>query len=80
MRELQEGKGISSTIRSLAHGPHPDLMTYEGYMINGSSYHTKSRDDHRTVGNSGILLVATIMQVSSAKDKNRSFVTCLSMG
>ncbi|KAL4027983.1 hypothetical protein IC575_011173 [Cucumis melo] len=45
-------------------------MTYEGYMVNGCSYHTKSRDDHRTVQNSGIMLVATTMQVSSAKDKN----------
>ncbi|KAA0054168.1 uncharacterized protein E6C27_scaffold131G00970 [Cucumis melo var. makuwa] len=34
------------------------------------SYHTKSRDDHRTVQNSEIMLVATTMQVSSAKDKN----------
>ncbi|KAA0060215.1 hypothetical protein E6C27_scaffold386G00370 [Cucumis melo var. makuwa] len=45
-------------------------MTYGGYMVNGCSYHTKSRDDHRTVQNSGIMLVATTMQVSSAKDKN----------
>ncbi|KAA0051130.1 hypothetical protein E5676_scaffold986G00680 [Cucumis melo var. makuwa] len=40
-----------------------------GYEIR-CSYHTKSRDDHRTVQNSGIMLVATTMQVSSAKDKN----------
>ncbi|KAL0561334.1 hypothetical protein IC582_001759 [Cucumis melo] len=45
-------------------------MMYEGYMVNRCSYHTKSRDDHRTVQNSGIMLVATTMQVSSAKDKN----------
>ena len=38
-------------------------------MINGSSYHMKSHDDHRTVQNSGIMLVATIMQVSSVKGK-----------
>ncbi|TYK04464.1 transposase [Cucumis melo var. makuwa] len=46
------------------------VMTYKGYMVNGCSYHTKSRDDHRTIQNSGIMLVATTMQVSSAKDKN----------
>ncbi|KAA0025485.1 uncharacterized protein E5676_scaffold1112G00460 [Cucumis melo var. makuwa] len=40
-----------------------------GYEIR-CSYHTKFRDDHRTVQNSGIMLVATTMQVSSAKDKN----------
>ena len=70
MSELQEGKVLSNTIRWLAHGPHPALMMYNGYIINGTSYHTKSHDDYRTVQNSGIMLVATTMQVSSAKDKN----------
>ncbi|KAL0536781.1 hypothetical protein IC582_025742 [Cucumis melo] len=70
MCELHEGKLVSNTIRWLAHGPNCGVMTYEGYMVNGCSYHTKSRDDHRTVQNSGIMLVATTMQVSSAKDKN----------
>ncbi|TYK04175.1 transposase [Cucumis melo var. makuwa] len=70
MCELHEGKIVSNTIRWLAHGPNCGVMTFEGYMVNGCSYHTKSRDDHRTVQNSGIMLVATTMQVSSAKDKN----------
>ncbi|KAL0546536.1 hypothetical protein IC582_016447 [Cucumis melo] len=70
MCELHEGKVVSNTIRWLAHGPNCGVMTYDGYMVNGCSYHTKSRDDHRTVQNSGIMLVATTMQVSSAKDKN----------
>ncbi|KAL0533413.1 hypothetical protein IC582_030252 [Cucumis melo] len=70
MCELHEGKVVSHTIRWLAHGSNCSVMTYEGYMVNGCSYHTKSRDDHRTVQNSGIMLVATTMQVSSAKDKN----------
>ncbi|KAA0058470.1 transposase [Cucumis melo var. makuwa] len=70
MCELQEGKIVSNTIQWLAHGPNCGVMTYEGYMVNGCSYHTKSRDDDRTVQNSGTMLVATTMQVSSAKDKN----------
>ncbi|TYK04901.1 hypothetical protein E5676_scaffold143G001050 [Cucumis melo var. makuwa] len=70
MCELHEGKVVSNTIRWLAHDPNCGVMTYEGYMVNGCSYHTKSLDDHRTVQNSGIMLVATTMQVSSAKDKN----------
>ncbi|KAL4037167.1 hypothetical protein IC575_000754 [Cucumis melo] len=70
MCELDEGKVVSNTIRWLAHGPNCGVMTYEGYMVNGCSYHTKSRGDNRTVQNSGIMLVATTMQVSSAKDKN----------
>ncbi|KAA0036822.1 hypothetical protein IC582_007593 [Cucumis melo] len=70
MCELHEGKIVSNTIRWLAHGPNCDVMTYEGYMVNGCSCHTKSHDDHRTVQNSGIMLVATTMQVFSVKDKN----------
>ncbi|KAA0043076.1 transposase [Cucumis melo var. makuwa] len=63
-------KVVSNTIRWLAHGLNCGVMTYKGYMVNGFSYHTKSRDDHRTVQNSGIMLVAMTMQVSSGKDKN----------
>ncbi|KAL0546957.1 hypothetical protein IC582_016876 [Cucumis melo] len=70
MCELHEGKVVSNTIRWFAQGPNCGVMTYERYMVNGCSYHTKSRDDHRTVQNSGIMLVATTMQVFSAKDKN----------
>ncbi|KAL0544079.1 hypothetical protein IC582_019190 [Cucumis melo] len=69
MYELHEGKVVSNTIRWLAHGSNCGVMTYKGYMVNGSSYHTKSRDGHRTIQNSG-MLVATTMQVSSAKGKN----------
>ncbi|TYK01536.1 hypothetical protein E5676_scaffold451G001020 [Cucumis melo var. makuwa] len=70
MCELHEGKVVSNTIRWLAHDPNCGVMTYEGYMVNGCSYHTKSRDDHQSIQNSGIMLVATTKQVSSAKDKN----------
>ncbi|TYK00984.1 transposase [Cucumis melo var. makuwa] len=63
MCELHEGNVVSNKIRWLAHGPNCG-------MVNGYSYHTKSRDDHRTVQNSGIMLVATTMQMSRAKDKN----------
>ncbi|KAL4023312.1 hypothetical protein IC575_017064 [Cucumis melo] len=70
MCELHKGKIVSNTIRRFAHGPNYGVMTYEGYMVNGCSYLTKSRDDHRTVQNNGIMLMATTMQVSSTKDKN----------
>ncbi|KAA0054101.1 hypothetical protein E6C27_scaffold131G00070 [Cucumis melo var. makuwa] len=62
MCELHEGKVVSNTIQWLAHSLNCGVMTYKGYMVNGCSYHTKSRDDHRTVQNSGIMLVATTMQ------------------
>ena len=70
MSELQEGKVVSNTIRWLAHGPYHGLMTYKGYMINGTCCHTESHDDYWIIQNSGIMLVASTIQVSSAKDKN----------
>ena len=70
MQEIHDRKPVSSTVRWLAHGPNPGLMTFEGYRINGCSYSTQSHDNGRTVQNSGVTLVATTMQVSSAKDRN----------
>ncbi|KAL4034957.1 hypothetical protein IC575_003631 [Cucumis melo] len=70
MREIQEGQVVSTTIRWIAHGPHPVVMIYEGYKVNGICYNTKRRDDTRTVQNSGLMFVASTMHVASAKDKN----------
>ncbi|XP_050939141.1 uncharacterized protein LOC127148819 [Cucumis melo] len=70
MREIQEGQVVSMTIRWIAHGPHPVVMIYEGYKVNGICYNTKRRDDTRTVQNSGVMFVASTMHVASAKDKN----------
>lgn len=61
---------ISSTLRWLANGPCPDVTTYDGYLVNGRRYHTEERDRSRSVQNCGVSLVASTMQVSSAKDKN----------
>ncbi|KAA0043012.1 transposase [Cucumis melo var. makuwa] len=70
MREIQEGQVVSTTIRWIAHGPHPVVMIYEGYKVNGICYNTKRCDDTRTVQNSGVMFVASTMHVASAKDKN----------
>ncbi|KAL0556002.1 hypothetical protein IC582_004506 [Cucumis melo] len=70
MREIQEGQVVSTTIRWIAHGPHPVVMIYEGYKVNGICYNRKPRDDTRTVQNSGVMFVASTMHVASAKDKN----------
>lgn len=61
---------ISERLKWLAHGPSNQVLKYQSYMINGVTYHTKERDDMRVVQNSGVKVVAKIMQVSSAKDKN----------
>ena len=49
------------------------MSKYNGYTINGCPYHTKERDDLRTTKNSGVSVVASTMQIASAKDKNPIF-------
>ncbi|KAL0556439.1 hypothetical protein IC582_004953 [Cucumis melo] len=69
--ELEVGNsGVSDNLRWIAHGPHPFVITYSGYAINGCRYHTKSSEKDRSVQNSGVSLVAKTIQVSISKDKN----------
>ncbi|KAL6345336.1 hypothetical protein AAG906_015819 [Vitis piasezkii] len=49
------------------------VFKYHGYVINGCHYHTKERDDLRATQISGVKIVATTMQIASAKDKNPVF-------
>ncbi|KAA0066650.1 transposase [Cucumis melo var. makuwa] len=52
--ELEVGNsGVSDNLRWIAHGPHPFVITYSGYAINGCRYHTKSFEKDRSVQNSG---------------------------
>ncbi|KAL6326028.1 hypothetical protein AAG906_038520 [Vitis piasezkii] len=60
--------------RWMAHGPTHYVAKYHGYVINGCHYNTKDRDELRVTQNSGVSIVATTMQISSAKDKNPVFV------
>lgn len=54
----------------IARGPSKHVLKYSSYLIDGVTYSTKERDVIRVVQNSGVSLVAKIMQVASAKDKN----------
>ena len=69
--ELQNpGNTILEIIRWMSVGPTNVVATFSGYKVNGVEFYTKQRDDMRTVQNSGVSLVADVMLVSSAKDKN----------
>ncbi|RVW49659.1 hypothetical protein CK203_076741 [Vitis vinifera] len=57
----------------IAHGPSHYVSKYHGYVINGCRYHTKERDDLRATQNSGVSIVASTMQIASAKDQNPVF-------
>ncbi|KAL6125180.1 hypothetical protein ACLB2K_073239 [Fragaria x ananassa] len=50
--------------------PNNVVATLSGYKFNGVEFYTKQRDNMRSVQNSGVSLVADVMLVSRAKDKN----------
>ncbi|RVW81554.1 hypothetical protein CK203_051852 [Vitis vinifera] len=70
---IADKEPISETLRWMAHGPTHYVAKYHGYVINGCQYNTKDRDELRVSQNSGVSIVATTMQISSAKDKNPVF-------
>ncbi|KAL6315961.1 hypothetical protein AAG906_014886 [Vitis piasezkii] len=59
---------VSKTLKWIAHGPSHYVFKYHGYVINGCHYHTKERDDLRATQNSGVSIVATIMQIVDNKN------------
>ncbi|RVW72143.1 hypothetical protein CK203_057974 [Vitis vinifera] len=70
---IADKEPISETLRWMAHGPTHYVAKYHGYAINGCQYNTNDRDELRVTQNSGVSIVATTMQISSAKDKNPVF-------
>ncbi|TYK30420.1 transposase [Cucumis melo var. makuwa] len=49
--ELEVGNsGVSHNLRWIAYGPHPFVITYSAYAINGCRYHTKSCEKDRKHG------------------------------
>ncbi|KAL6209229.1 hypothetical protein ACLB2K_020172 [Fragaria x ananassa] len=51
-------------------GPNNVVATFSGYKVNGVELYTKQQDNIRSVQNNGVSLVADVMLVSSAEDKN----------
>ena len=49
------------------------MSEYHGYVINGCHYNTKYREELRVTWNSGVSIIATTIQIASAKDKNPVF-------
>nr|XP_011457399.1 PREDICTED: uncharacterized protein LOC101299055 isoform X1 [Fragaria vesca subsp. vesca] len=66
----RENHGISDTLRWLADKPNKHVLKYHGYRVNGVQFHTKARDNVRSVQNSGVRLFAKAMQVAGRKDNN----------
>ena len=51
-------------------GLRQQVLTYPGYIINGCCYHIKDCDGTWVNQNRGVNIVASTMQIVSAKDKN----------
>jgi len=62
-------------LRWLAHGSHTIVSSYHRYSINGYCFYTKAHDDKYIVQNSGVILVAQEMHISSVKDKKSVFAS-----
>ena len=44
--QLENNELVSETLKWIADGPSHYVMKYHGYVINGSLYNTKERDDY----------------------------------
>ncbi|XP_060969844.1 uncharacterized protein LOC133037053 [Cannabis sativa] len=69
--------GVSKELEYISFGPDTQVVKHHAYIVGGKRFHTKERDDARTVQNSGvsivaeaISIVAEAMHFASTKDRN----------
>ena len=61
---------LSDEIKTLALGPSKKAMRFSGYIINGTRYHTRSREWRRKTQNSGVMVKAKTCSYASTRDMN----------
>ncbi|XP_056697847.1 uncharacterized protein [Spinacia oleracea] len=59
---------VTDVINMLAFGPNANVISYEGYDINGYCFYTERKDNTSTMQNSGVSLEASGLHFASAKD------------
>ena len=59
---------VSEKLIWLSKGPSLNVLSYNGYAINGYTFYTQDQDTRSTMQNSGVTLVADSWHRSSAKD------------
>ena len=74
---VENGESVSQTLRWLSQGPSPFVGKHSGYRVNDFYFVTRDRDENRVTQNSGVSVVATTMQLASAKD-NRPVISDMS--
>ncbi|XP_021768464.1 uncharacterized protein LOC110732769 [Chenopodium quinoa] len=60
---------VSDTLRWLAYGSKCQVISYEGYDINGYSFYTSRQDDKTTMQNSGVKVIGLSSEFVSKHDK-----------
>ncbi|XP_028120968.1 uncharacterized protein LOC114318309 [Camellia sinensis] len=65
-----ENVALSEEIKILALGPSQKATRFNGYIINGTRYHTKSCELRRKTQNNGVMVKAKTSSYASAKDIN----------
>ncbi|KAL3619447.1 hypothetical protein CASFOL_037017 [Castilleja foliolosa] len=63
---------VGSELKWLAYGPKTPINSYEGYDINGYTFYTSRQDAKSVLQNSGVTLVASSFDYSSASNNNPS--------
>ncbi|KAL5563273.1 hypothetical protein UlMin_033020 [Ulmus minor] len=71
---------ILQQIRWLAHEPKREVLSYSGYGIGGYYYNTSDHDSRSTTQNSGVMVDAESLHMSTAKDKNPIYANMLYYG
>ncbi|XP_028094798.1 uncharacterized protein LOC114294835 [Camellia sinensis] len=61
---------LSDEIKTLALGPSKKATRFNGYIINGTRYHTRSREWRRKTQNSGVMVKAKTCSYASTRDMN----------
>ncbi|XP_028058423.1 uncharacterized protein LOC114262265 [Camellia sinensis] len=65
-----ENAVLSDEIKTLALGPSKKATRFNGYIINGTRYHTRSREWRRKTQNSGVMVKAKTCSYASTRDMN----------
>ena len=68
--DIAKNVEVSEKLRWVVHGPRYQVVKYNGYVMHGVHFHTKSHDSVHQYQNSGVSLVADAMQIASSKDRN----------
>ena len=66
---------VSKNLRWLSNGLSLNVLSYNGYTINGYTFYIQEHDTRSTMQNNGVTLVADSWHRSSAKDIYPIYIT-----